>query len=376
MSSHATLLAALDTAPYAHRGELLATWGSAAEVDAARAALAASDEPWHRQVAVILAARRHDAGALLAALGDPARQVRRVACRHAVRHVADDAALVDTLRAVDPATRRRLLQHVARAGRDPVARRVAPHLLASGEHRALLVVVHLLAFDQVEAVADVVGPWTMPWKRLALAHPDEVAAHLRHALASTALPSEKNRWWTVFREAITVLPTATLHALFADHPPTRSDLLLPVLGPLLLAAPALALQLLLTVHDTAWTRSLGHRRARHLRTLSDDALARLAVHLADDEVALTGLLSSLAPSRRRTVFEAVLRSFPDLEPGTDDCERGCKHDSSAVNCGVDAWVAAGHAGESGPARLTSLRRLLGTDPRMEAQDVKELGTVS
>lgn len=74
--------------------------------------------------------------------------------------------------------------------------------------------------------------------------------------------------------------------------------------------------------------------------------------------------------------DRILRSFPDLEPGTDDCERGCKHDSTAVNCGVDAWVAAGHAGESGPARLASLRRLLGTDPRMEAQDVKELGTVS
>ncbi len=74
--------------------------------------------------------------------------------------------------------------------------------------------------------------------------------------------------------------------------------------------------------------------------------------------------------------DRILRSFPDLEPGTDDCERGCKHDASAVNCGVDAWVAAGHAGPSGPARLASLRRLLGTDPRMEAQDVKELGTVS
>ncbi|MCB5281754.1 putative ribosome biogenesis GTPase RsgA [Arthrobacter sp. ES1] len=74
--------------------------------------------------------------------------------------------------------------------------------------------------------------------------------------------------------------------------------------------------------------------------------------------------------------DRILRSFPDLEPGTDDCERGCKHDSSAVNCGVDAWVASGQAGESGPARLASLRRLLGTDPRLEAQDVKELGTVS
>lgn len=74
--------------------------------------------------------------------------------------------------------------------------------------------------------------------------------------------------------------------------------------------------------------------------------------------------------------DRILHSFPDLEPGTDACERGCKHDASAINCGVDAWVAEGHAGPSGAARLASLRRLLGTDPRMEAQEAKELGIVS
>jgi ribosome biogenesis GTPase / thiamine phosphate phosphatase len=73
--------------------------------------------------------------------------------------------------------------------------------------------------------------------------------------------------------------------------------------------------------------------------------------------------------------DRILHSFPDLEPGTEACERGCKHDATAVNCGVDAWVAAGHAGPTGAARLASLRRLLGTDPRLEAQETKELGSV-
>ncbi|RAN79399.1 GTPase [Bacillus sp. SRB_336] len=70
----------------------------------------------------------------------------------------------------------------------------------------------------------------------------------------------------------------------------------------------------------------------------------------------------------------ILHAFPDLQPGTDDCERGCKHDSSAVNCGLDAWVAGGHAGGAGPARLASLRRLLGTSSRTEGRaEAKELG---
>ena len=48
--------------------------------------------------------------------------------------------------------------------------------------------------------------------------------------------------------------------------------------------------------------------------------------------------------------------FDDLAPGTAGCPRGCSHDEP--DCALDAYVADGHAGPSGPARLESLRRLL------------------
>ena len=62
----------------------------------------------------------------------------------------------------------------------------------------------------------------------------------------------------------------------------------------------------------------------------------------------------------------VLRAFPDLEPGTEQCPRGCQHEApdtapdpaagdDIATCALDDWVAAGHAE---PARLDSLRRLL------------------
>jgi ribosome biogenesis GTPase len=54
--------------------------------------------------------------------------------------------------------------------------------------------------------------------------------------------------------------------------------------------------------------------------------------------------------------DRLLRAFPELAAGTDDCPRGCTHDEA--DCGLDDWVAAGHAGPSGAARLESLRRLL------------------
>lgn len=74
--------------------------------------------------------------------------------------------------------------------------------------------------------------------------------------------------------------------------------------------------------------------------------------------------------------DRILQAFPDLEPGTDDCERGCRHDAHAVGCGLDPWVGGGHAGSAGAVRLASLRRLLGaggTGARTAAQDAKELG---
>lgn len=54
--------------------------------------------------------------------------------------------------------------------------------------------------------------------------------------------------------------------------------------------------------------------------------------------------------------DRIVGYFPDLVEGTAECPRGCSHDEA--DCALDAFVAAGHAGESGAARLESLRRLL------------------
>src|SRR4029078_11454192 len=52
----------------------------------------------------------------------------------------------------------------------------------------------------------------------------------------------------------------------------------------------------------------------------------------------------------------IIQHFPDLEPGTEQCPRGCTHDEE--ECGLDAWVWSGRAGAAGQSRLDSLRRLL------------------
>ena len=75
--------------------------------------------------------------------------------------------------------------------------------------------------------------------------------------------------------------------------------------------------------------------------------------------------------------DRILQAFPDLEPGTERCERGCRHDDRAVECGLDSFVAEGLAGDSGPVRLASLRRLLSAgiaEARgSSTSDAKELG---
>ena len=52
----------------------------------------------------------------------------------------------------------------------------------------------------------------------------------------------------------------------------------------------------------------------------------------------------------------LLRAFTDLAPGEEQCPRGCSHDEP--ECALDEFVAGGGAGENGPARLDSFRRLL------------------
>ncbi|HEY6794647.1 MAG TPA: ribosome small subunit-dependent GTPase A [Kineosporiaceae bacterium] len=54
--------------------------------------------------------------------------------------------------------------------------------------------------------------------------------------------------------------------------------------------------------------------------------------------------------------DRIVHHFPDLAAGTGDCPRGCTHDEP--DCGLAEFVASGGAGAAGPARLTSLRRLL------------------
>ena len=61
--------------------------------------------------------------------------------------------------------------------------------------------------------------------------------------------------------------------------------------------------------------------------------------------------------------DRIIDHFPDLAAGTGDCPRGCTHDEE--ECALDEWVRAGHAGEPGPARLESLRRLLRTRSAVE-----------
>ena len=62
----------------------------------------------------------------------------------------------------------------------------------------------------------------------------------------------------------------------------------------------------------------------------------------------------------------IVTYFPDLADGVADCPRGCTHDET--ECALDDFVAAGHAGIAGAARLESLRRLLRsrTNPEKDA----------
>ncbi|HEY4578181.1 MAG TPA: ribosome small subunit-dependent GTPase A [Yaniella sp.] len=64
--------------------------------------------------------------------------------------------------------------------------------------------------------------------------------------------------------------------------------------------------------------------------------------------------------------DTVVAAFEELAEAIANCPRGCTHTADSPGCALDAWVAAGHAGDSGPQRLASLRRLLAN--RLESDD--------
>lgn len=64
--------------------------------------------------------------------------------------------------------------------------------------------------------------------------------------------------------------------------------------------------------------------------------------------------------------DTVVTAFEDLAQAIVDCPRGCDHTQDSPGCALDAWVTSGHAGDSGPQRLASLRRLLKN--RLETDD--------
>lgn len=73
--------------------------------------------------------------------------------------------------------------------------------------------------------------------------------------------------------------------------------------------------------------------------------------------------------------ETVVDAFVELAPGAADCPKGCTHAAQAPDCGIEAYVAAGKAGPSGPERLESLRKLLLLTPK-EGDSEKELGALA
>lgn len=73
--------------------------------------------------------------------------------------------------------------------------------------------------------------------------------------------------------------------------------------------------------------------------------------------------------------ETIVASFSDLVAGSADCPKGCDHAPGTADCGIIAYVEAGHAGPAGAARLESLQKLLQVSNLDEGDNDKELGVV-
>jgi ribosome biogenesis GTPase len=91
-------------------------------------------------------------------------------------------------------------------------------------------------------------------------------------------------------------------------------------------------------------------RGRHTST------SAVALALPDDDGWVVDTPGVRSFGLAHVDLDRIIHHFPDLEPGTAQCPRGCTHDEE--ECALDAWVDSGAAGPAGVSRLESLRRLL------------------
>lgn len=91
-------------------------------------------------------------------------------------------------------------------------------------------------------------------------------------------------------------------------------------------------------------------RGRHTST------SAVALRLSDDQGWVIDTPGVRTFGLAHVDVARIITFFPDLEPGTVECPRGCTHDEP--DCALDDFVASGAAGPAGAARLDSIRRLL------------------
>ena len=260
-----------------------------------------------------------DGARLLRLLRSPSVGVRRAAACEVARRVSDPEAVVAVTLAAEPMTRQALVRAVYRRRRVDVAERLFPTLWADRQERLAIQLLTVCSADTIREALSALDDGRVPWRRLAIYHPELTEQRLRQALERRPLPRRRHVWAQA-RAAVErlarVRPGPLLDLLEelgpADEVPSGVE---RTLGDLLRAEPERTAALLLHPERRPWLVRGGLpssvlQRLRHLEVRSLPAVARA---LATAPMHLAAMLDALDPSLRPALFE---HAYAETETAT------------------------------------------------------------
>ncbi|ASA25771.1 hypothetical protein [Paenibacillus donghaensis] len=310
-----TLLKELDSLGYSDRMNRIALLGRRHVGDEFYSNLLLSlleEGAYEAHLALTGARATNNANIVLLALKHPKAGVRCRAAGLMATVVADrDTDIEREIITMSYECRRKLLSSIVNTCRQDWAERLLPLVYERWGAQEAALVLSACGEETVRKWLADLGYAVQNWKTLSKRHPDLVAAYFQTTLKNAPLRDKTQVWWR-FSSAMESLsfskPALILECALKVGP---VDIIHPVLkkqlGPLVRNHPDAVFKLL--TREEALSDLIRHGVPKVLlkrrNRLSMDQWMELATLLADTPMHIARLLHSVAPSKRKMIFEAV-----------------------------------------------------------------------
>ncbi|MBY0011661.1 HEAT repeat domain-containing protein [Paenibacillus typhae] len=321
------LLKELDSIGYSERAHTVALLGRSHKGTPEYAELLHSllaGGVYEAQLALIGAAATRDANVILSALKHPKAIIRNQASG-LLANVAADDDIADVVSECSHESRLKLLHSISFLNRQEAAERLLPAVHAAWGAEEAAILLNACCKGTVSRWLKDIGYAVRNWRKLASRHPDAVAEYFQSKLEK-ASPRQKDYVWARFSSAVEILCRSHAELMLdcaMNHGPQDNlpFALKQQLGTLVRHHPDAVYRLLIRSESRSDLITFGVpdsllKRNKYFTIKQWIGIAKL---LADYPVHIAKILKSMAPSKRKAIFDTVYeedmrkeRVFPEV----------------------------------------------------------------